>query len=577
MENPSKIIVFGDSIAKGVCAVLKKEIQSKFEQDHFDISVVNAGVSGETTSEALTRIEEIVACHYTVAIINLGMNDWRKNNGPDEFRSNLSAIVQSFLDKGTRVILNTINPDHNGTTYRFSQDNRKGESPEIPAYNKIIKEISTEKKTRIADVYSYWKKFFPNTYLGLEDAIHPNRDGYKLLVKAIMPVLIRTENLILWQFNGRYAHCNYSCPYCYVPTSVNKGLHFNHTIEKWEAAFNKHFGDKKTVFYFSYGEPLIVGQFYEVLEMVGRNKNWEAKTTSNLSVPLDRLLNSSVAKSGRLNVNASFHPSQTSIDDFIEKLDTLRTTGIEPSVVYVMYPPQIDAFEPEYMPKLRDNGYVVHIRAFRGLHRGRKYPGAYSLDEWKKTAKYMDRANLRYQLGEVSGLGRLTCIGMTHILVDNTGKIEMCDSYVGDRAYGNIFDQRLNLDLEPKPFPGLVPLAAVDDIADYVELEYKDLTGNNVLNYARQGGVYKKANGEIIYPFENTDFSDKGIGDQMLRVPDPFMSTSSFWLNARWFYKHFIYSYLIKKYGKYLWAAVRGKWRLLKQGKLKFNKDFWHS
>ena len=125
----------------------------------------------------------------------------------------------------------------------------------------------------------------------------------------------------------------------------------------------------------------------------------------------------------------------------------------------------------------------------------------------------------------------------------------MCDSYVGDRHYGNIFESKINLDIKPQPFPGLVPLAAVDDIADYYELGYDELTGNNINSYIEQGGV-KNIDGKIVYPLENIDFNDKRLIRDLLKVPKPQVKWFWFWLNPSWICKHFIYSYVIKKYGK---------------------------
>ncbi len=577
MEKNSRIVVFGDSIAKGLTPYLEKLVFEKFKNEiDYNILFFNYGGEGETSNEGLARINKILDLKPTVVIINFGMNDWRKGISTNIFENNLETMINKFLECNIRVIVNTINPDNNGISYRFSQPNRKNESKEISIYNSVILKICNSNGIRIANIYEYWKRYFKETYLGLEDSIHPNPDGYRLISLAILPVLIRTQMLILWQFNGRYAHCNYACPYCYVPTSVNKGMHFNFTIQDWEKAFEKHFGNMPTVFYLSYGEPTIASEFYDVIDMIGRHPNWEVKITSNISLPLDKLLNTKVSKESRLNINASFHPTQITIEKFLEKCSYIRKHGIEPSIIYVMYPPQLDDFEKKYLDIFRQNGYVVHIRAFRGLYKGKKYPGAYTDEQWKKVAKYMDKANLKYQLGEVNGLGRLTMLGMTHILVDNIGRIEMCDSYVGDSSYGNLFDEKINLSIEPVPFPGLVPLAAVDDIADYVELGFKDLTGNNVLNYARQGGVYKNDDGQIIYPFEYFDFSNEKKRRESVQVPDPFRTKKDFWLNIRWFFVHFIYSFLIKKYGKYIYAWFVGKYKLLKKGKLR-KENFWHS
>ena len=495
-------------------------------------------------------------------IISAETENFLKKESWDKLESSLQKLSVKAKAYGIRLILLT----------PFPVRNLDGKNRLRKDYSKKLLNCARELQVRIADVYGYCVQ----KGLRLDKNGNCTPEIADVAADAIMPVLTRTKMLVLWQFNGRYAHCNYACPYCYVATSVNKGIHFNYDMKRWEDAFSRHFEGKDVVFYFSYGEPMMAGKiFYEALEMIGRHPTWQVRMTSNVSLPLDRLLESTVARTGRLNVNASFHPTQIGIEEFLKQCDTLREHGIEPSVIYVMYPEQIDALE-EYMKRFREKGYRVHIRAFRGLYHGKKYPQAYTKEQWEKTARYMDRGNFKYQLHAVNGLGRMSMLGMTHILVDNYGKIEMCDSYVGDRRYGNIFDEKIYLDVRPHPFPGLVPLAAVDDIADYTELGYSDLEDNNVNSYNTQGGVIKKENGEIVYPYEFVDFSDETLVKKLKAVPRPFMGKCRFWFSPRWFCRHFIYSYLIKKYGKYIWAWIKGKWRLLRSGNLKL-KNFWHS
>lgn len=556
MEKEANIIYICDNYSNIVYGQLKTTISERYTREkgyqlNFKRLRVENGIDG-----AITIVNSICQIEPEVIIVNLGFYEMQREVEVDRFNKQYKKLIERLsAHEQRRIIVCTL--------------------PKCKRYSDIIEKIALEYQIRIANVYTYWKG---------EKILKPkltnkgfNKNAIEVTIKAITPVLIRTKMLVLWQYNGRYAHCNYSCPYCYVATSVNKGMHIVYDLDKWEKAFSRHFENTDTVFYFSYGEPTMGGNhFYEALEMIARHPNWSVRMTSNVSVPLDRLLNTTLAKEGRLNVNASFHPTQISVEKFIEKCDQLRSGGIDPSVIYVMYPDQIDDLDSKFMPLFRKKGYRVHIRAFRGLYKGKKYPQAYTKEQWVKTAKYMDEANFKYQLTAVNGLGRMSMLGMTHILVDNYGKIEMCDSYVGDRRYGNIFDDKIHLDLQPYPFPGLVPLAAVDDIADYVELDYDDLEKNNVNDYNTQGKVYVKDDGTINYPYENENLYDKKRVKELLKVPKPFKAKWKYWTNPLWIAQHFIYSYVIKKYGKYIWAWIRGKWSLFKQGKLS-RKNFWHS
>lgn len=555
MERDARIFYIGDTYTSKIGEALQDKLLQRYtRQKGYDISFFSY-VSKSGLDEAVEVAATAKRQEANVVVVYLGCHEAAKSEPADVFETKYLRLLKALDSlENVRIVGCTL--------------------PEYPAYSKLIEQILTRQQKRIANIFTYWKheKKSPNM-IQAEKA-----DGMviQLSLQAIIPVLIRTKMLVLWQYNGRYAHCNYACPYCYVATSVNKGMHIVYDLDKWEKAFSRHFENVDTVFYFSYGEPMTGGKhFYEALEMIGRHPMWSARMTSNVSLPLEKLLQTRLAREHRLNVNASFHPTQTSIEAFVSKCDQLRAAGIEPSVIYVMYPNQIDDLEEKYMPVFRGKGYRVHIRAFRGLYKGKKYPQAYTKEQWKKTAKYMDRGNFKYQLPAVNGLGRMSMLGMTHILVDNYGKIEMCDSYVGDRHYGNIFDETIYLDLQPYPFPGLVPLAAVDDIADYVEVNYDDLEENNVNDYNTQGDVYVREDGSIYYPYENVDLTDRKAVKQLLEVPKPFVPAWKYWVNPRWIGRHFIYSYVIKKYGKYVFAWVRGKWSLLKKGQLK-KENFWH-
>jgi len=593
MENPCKIIFFGDSIAKGCFPHFKNTLKKKYSD--FYITFQNMGKSGETSKDGLNRINNVLEAKPQAVVIIFGMNDWRKGIGINEFKTNITKMVKKIKLIKARPILTTIIPDWNGPTYDFSQPNQKGTSGIINKYNEAILEIMRAERIRVADINTIWKRKLHPIYKGHLDAIHPNSNGYAIMTKALMHIVPRRNTTIVWQYNGRYAYCNYSCPYCYVPTSVNKETHYEKgSTEKWFKAFKKCLGDQHITFYFSYGEPMLGGSdrkgFYETLDMIAKEPNWEVMMTSNLSTDLKKMISSQLVKEGRINVNASFHPRHVSAEDFLNKLLFLRSHGIECPIVYVMWPGHIGKHF-EHIPhethldaadrffKIFDkHNFIFHVRAFRGLYKNRKYPKAYTDKEWAKVAKYMDRASLKYMLNETNSLGRRNYIGMYHFLVNEKGYVEMCDAYVGDGHYGNVFNGQLNLDIEPQPFPGPVPLASVDDVGNYTELDYKELESNHVISYAAEGGVYRDyKTGKVHYPFINTNFSNQKLREEVSKVPDVSRQQKIFKTNLRWIFEHFLISFIIKKYLKYILVVIKGKYRLLKKGKLKANGNFWHS
>lgn len=500
MENPCKIVCFGDSITKGYCSRFEKQIKKEYSD--LQIEVINAGVVGETSVDGLRRLDQVIVLEPDVVVVGFGMNDWRKGVEKETFRNNLGIIVDELNRRGIRVILMTMNPDYN----KESQV-----SKQLVEYNEVIRDVAHEKRVRIADVYSLWIKELSNIKEGLYDEIHPNeRVGNEIICKTLMRVVPRSQTIIVWGFNGLdNAFCNYKCEYCYAPHEYRLGHHFQGDINEWHDAFKRTFGNQKLVFYLAFGEPMVAKKFYDVLDMIASESNWYGHMTSNLSPRLDRLVETKLFKEKRFNINASFHPTQTSVDKFLDKLLFLREHGLECPVVFVMWPPFIDKFE-EWFKIFDEHNFLVHVRRFRGWYNGKFYPKAYTEEERQFIARYCDDATIKYMLNDfnVNLRGWLSYQGMYYILVDYHGDVYTSpDSR--EKHLGNIFKGDVKLFTEPQPY-GLDWNGSVNGMASLLELNYRELEDNFVMSFARQGGVYHTEIG-VHYKNMNTDFNDPKI------------------------------------------------------------------
>jgi len=178
----------------------------------------------------------------------------------------------------------------------------------------------------------------------------------------------------------------------------------------------------------------------------------------------------------------------------------------------------------------------------------------------------MDRGSISYMLTNKLSQNHLTFLGMHHILVDGDGTVELCDEYPGNRDLGNIFEGTARLYAYPQPFPGPVSLGAVDDIANLVESGYGELTGNHVMSFAAQGGVYKNPAGVPVYTYEHFNFDDeKAVKKEFFSFDE---LTSPFDNRLVWFLKHRIFHFTLER--NYIRGRqfLKGKWRLLRKGKL---------
>lgn len=498
MENPCKIVMFGDSITKGCTGMFRESIQEEYRE--VELTVVNAGIDGETSANGLARLKNIICQHPNVVVIGFGMNDWRKGVDGKSFENNLKIMIDTLMNKGVRVILMTIIPNYQGFW--------EGTSPEIGEYNAIIYKISDEKKVRVADVNALWNREINPIWMGLGDQIHPNRKGYELICKSLMRVVPRRTTTVLWGYNGAAAPCNYKCPYCSDQMLGPKKHSYNNSPEHWHDALKNAFGDQHLLLYVSYGEPMIGMAFYEMIEMIAKEPNWEMMITSNLSQPLDRLIATQLAKDGKLNINASFHPSEIKIDEFLKKLLFLRDHNIECPVVYTMYPPHINNFD-SYFHIFNRHNFLVHVRAFEGKYKGKTYPRDYTDDERRFIAKYADNATIKYMLNKpvTWAWDKISYHGMYYIIITHDGEVRT--EYFHGRRLGNILKGTMKLDIEPQPLYQTIE-RSVTDVASVLDVGYHELQGDYVISFAEQGGVYHTNNG-VHYPHLQTNFSDKDI------------------------------------------------------------------
>ena len=496
-----RIICFGDSITKGYYSRFEKMLRERYPD--YNTQVINAGIVGETSVDGLRRLHEVIESNPNVVIIGFGMNDWRKGVCITVFRKNIEYMVDKFEKQDIRTILLTINPD-------VHQKNQV--SAPIVQYNQEIKSIAYKKKVRIADVYSLWLKELPNVKIGLYDEIHPNEHvGNKIICQALMRVIFRTQTVVVWAFNGLYPFCNYKCEYCYDHSTINDGHYFIKDIDmvEWRKAFRNTFGNEKVIYYLSYGEPMLSQGFYDVLEMIADEHKWYGHMTSNLSVPLERLVNTKLVKEGRFYINASFHPTQIKADKFLKKLLFLREEGVECPIVLVAHPLLLKDFQ-DYIHFFGKYDFLVHVRRFRGWYEGEHYPQAYTDDVRRLIAKYCDNATIRYMLNEsnVDLRGKLSYEGMYYVLVDEKGDVWTSPDSK-NKYLGNVFKNNVELFTEPQLYK-VRWNGSVNGVAALLETGYRELSGNFVLSFAQQGGVYKTESG-IIYKNISTDFTDSKI------------------------------------------------------------------
>ena len=105
LSADDRILAFGDSLTEGVGATAATAYPAQLEAltDH---AVINAGVSGETTAEALTRLPAVLERHEpALMILLIGGNDVLQNRDRVRAKANIARMIEMARGRGVQVVL----------------------------------------------------------------------------------------------------------------------------------------------------------------------------------------------------------------------------------------------------------------------------------------------------------------------------------------------------------------------------------------------------------------------------------------------------------------------------------------
>ena len=184
--EPVTLVALGDSLTAGYGLPLDQglvpQLQSWLAAQGAEVTVVNAGVSGDTTAGGLSRLDWSLTPETDALMVTLGGNDMLRGLPPEEARANLSAILEGAKAKGLPVFLVGMEaPGNYGAEYKA-------------AFDAIYADLAAEFG---ATLYPF---FFQGMTEGnsdpaamrpfmLEDGIHPNAEGVAKIVADLGPAL----------------------------------------------------------------------------------------------------------------------------------------------------------------------------------------------------------------------------------------------------------------------------------------------------------------------------------------------------------------------------------------------------
>jgi len=160
------IVCFGDSLTAGAGAGPGEDYPSVLRRE-VALPVVNAGAGGDTTGDALVRLDRDVLSHNPrIVIITLGGNDFMRRLPKQETLENITAIVDRIREKGAMVVWAGVRAGLFGDAYTDDLKKLAREKQFILIPN-ILRGILFEPK------YKY-------------DQIHPNAAGYRIVAERIL-------------------------------------------------------------------------------------------------------------------------------------------------------------------------------------------------------------------------------------------------------------------------------------------------------------------------------------------------------------------------------------------------------
>jgi acyl-CoA thioesterase-1 len=174
------ILVFGDSISAGYG--LKAEegwvslLQKRVTAQGYGYQVVNASVSGETTSGGSVRLPRALGLHKPqVLVLELGANDGLRGLPLEASRRGLSAMIEAARASGAQVLLLGMRiPPNYGQRY-------------TDAFTRMYAELAKEYGVPL--VPFFMEKVALDRDLMQEDGLHPTAAAQPLLLDAAWPAL----------------------------------------------------------------------------------------------------------------------------------------------------------------------------------------------------------------------------------------------------------------------------------------------------------------------------------------------------------------------------------------------------
>jgi acyl-CoA thioesterase-1 len=171
--QPVKLLALGDSLTAGYGLPepqgFTRQLEKALAAKGYSVTVVNAGVSGDTTAGGRARLDWALADKPDAAIVELGANDMLRGLDPGQAKANLDAILKTLAERKIPTLLAGM----------FASPSLG--KPYTDKFNAIYPDLA---KTYDVPLYPF---FLDGEALIQPDGLHPNAQGVAVIVERILP------------------------------------------------------------------------------------------------------------------------------------------------------------------------------------------------------------------------------------------------------------------------------------------------------------------------------------------------------------------------------------------------------
>jgi len=174
------IVAVGDSLTEGLGVAEELAypavLEERLRREGYPYRVINAGISGETSSGTLSRIKWVLTLKPDIVILVTGANDGFRGIDPGLVKSNIRETIKSLKENKVTVVLAGMQIVQN-----LGQDYTK-------AFAEIYPEVARSED--VIFIPFFLAGVAAHRELNQADGIHPTAEGYQIIVDHITPYVI---------------------------------------------------------------------------------------------------------------------------------------------------------------------------------------------------------------------------------------------------------------------------------------------------------------------------------------------------------------------------------------------------